>query len=476
MQKKSAEEHGVEEAATEEAPADVSVSQETPTKKASRAPLAGVPPWAVKDKPSPERALVKASASASAAASPLKQSTTPTTLRGASGGGGGGGPVPKELMSPLSPQVHNIWLSAVGMWQNGASGDASLSLDEDDEGLLGAMDHDTSLLSPGAMEGMPDEELTELACTPAKFKRYLAIHLQKLLEQEEARSQLTEELTQSQAELIDSRAETLAFKEAFEAKEKEAQENEMGIGIYQEQVEALEVLVATSKVEIEESRAELKERDQTGARMKQELQDLMEQQWELTARAERAEEANAAAGGGSGGEVSTVVVNDAEMAAKQAEALQLAVTEARREAELSYVASKALASDECAALKAQVAHLKADLEQAVAQADKHSGAGAALQATAEENASLQKELKELNQELLRHNEEVKADLESATASNAKLELDLEESAAEKISLAQQLEVATAAAEKAMEEVVEVKSYQKQINHTANARSEVNSRI
>ncbi len=62
----------------------------------------------------------------------------------------------------------------MSMWQ-AADAETSLSLSDDEP-----MD----LLSPQALNGPSDEEL-ERHCTPGKLKRYIALHLEKLIEHEE---------------------------------------------------------------------------------------------------------------------------------------------------------------------------------------------------------------------------------------------------------------------------------------------------
>lgn len=66
----------------------------------------------------------------------------------------------------------------MSMWQ-AADTEASLSLSDDEAAV--------DLLSPRALVGAPSDEELERHCTPGKLKRYIALHLEKLIEHEEVR-------------------------------------------------------------------------------------------------------------------------------------------------------------------------------------------------------------------------------------------------------------------------------------------------
>jgi hypothetical protein len=129
----------------------------------------------------------------------------------------------------MSPAVHQAWMSAMNVWQAAdAENEASLSLDDGDD-----------LISPsgayrgegGAHGATPSDADLERNCTPGKLKRYIALHLEKLIEHEAVRARLTEELTEAQAH-------ALAFRSAFEAKESEVKDNVTLVTLLQDQVGA----------------------------------------------------------------------------------------------------------------------------------------------------------------------------------------------------------------------------------------------
>jgi len=354
---------------------DSAAKQSSTAKKA----LAGEAPWATED----------VTAASPAPKKPESTSGTPNSATPSSGR--------RTAVSPKSPAVHTVWLNAMNMWSAaGAAEDAEKSLslcDDDDEENTSAAaaaatgDSQSDLLSPRAMVDTPIEEL-EHHCTPSKLKRYIALHLEKLIEHEEARSALSDELAESQASV-------LAFKEAFEAKNEEcahyqkaATEANEGLVILEDGNTSLSALCEATNRELVAARQEISDQERSANLLRKELQDLHEAQWE----GHRDQEA-----------------------ARELEQLKL-------QAEVDAVkAQEALAM--CMEQHAsEMAALQAELSAAKAAADNSD----ALAASAAENEVLQKELGELNQQLIKANEEAHAEIMAKSEQTAKLEATVQE--------------------------------------------------
>ena len=120
------------------------------------------------------------------------------------------------------------------------------------------------------MGGLP---LEEDQLTPSKLKQYVAMHLESLIQNEEARSNLHEEL-------VEAKATAMMYERSLGDAHAAAEDQATLVELLKEQVAAQQQLEQSMGEELTQARADVDAAKERSDALTKELQDLHEHAWE----------------------------------------------------------------------------------------------------------------------------------------------------------------------------------------------------